>query len=99
VTGCFNLRGNLEVGRDAKISGKLTGEINKQLAAMAGITSKDALVAQMDGKESIHHGNQNVELIDCCDITEFWQQQLLGTQDPITWAVEALSPIVQPENT
>jgi hypothetical protein len=38
-----------------------------------------------------------IELIDCCDITEFWQQQLLSIQDPIKRAVEALDPIIQPE--
>jgi hypothetical protein len=50
-----------------------------------------------DGKEAIHHGNQYIELIECCDITEFWQRQLLSVQDPIKRAVDVLNPIVQPE--
>jgi hypothetical protein len=68
-------------------------EAHGKIAAFNGL-----LTMGRDGKESIHHGNQDIELIDCCDITEFWQQQLLTTQDPIRWAVEALHPIVQPQN-
>lgn len=50
-----------------------------------------------DGKDAIHHGNQYIELIECCDITEFWQRQLVSIQDPIKRAVGALDPIVKPE--
>jgi hypothetical protein len=61
--------------------------------AHAKIAAFNRLLATgRDGKESVHHGNQYVELIDCCDITEFWQQQLLSTQNPIKAAVRALSP-------
>lgn len=46
LSGCMNLRGDLKVGRDAKVSGTLTGEISKQVAGIVGITSLDALKSQ-----------------------------------------------------
>jgi hypothetical protein len=46
-----------------------------------------------DGKNSIHHGNQYLEPIDCCNLTEFWQQHLMRTRSPIERAIEALRPI------
>lgn len=48
LTGCLNLRGNLNINRDAKINGTLTMELSKQFAALAGITSTDALKSQFD---------------------------------------------------
>ena len=51
------------------------------------------LTIARDGKESIHHGNQYLEPIDCCDIAEFWQQRLGRTRSPIERAIEALRPI------
>lgn len=63
------------------------------------VTAFNGLLAMgRDGKESVHNGNQYIELINCCDLTEFWQQQLFNIQDPISWAVEALQPILQPKN-
>jgi hypothetical protein len=86
VTGCFNLRGNLEVGRDAKISGKLTGEINKQLAAMAGITSKDALVAQMTNNTELFPAGTSVTETDDAYVMErtLWDVTM---QDPEGFSV------------
>jgi hypothetical protein len=48
--------------------------------------------------ESIHHGNQYIELIDCCDLSEFWQQHLETTQNPIRSAVQAVHPILHPKD-
>jgi hypothetical protein len=51
------------------------------------------LTIARDGKDSIHHGNQYLEPINCCDITEFWQHHLVRTRSPIEQAIEALRPI------
>jgi hypothetical protein len=67
---CLNLRGNQEVGRDAKLSGKLTGEINKQLASMVGITNKDALVAQMTNNTELFPAGTSVTETDDAYVLE-----------------------------
>jgi hypothetical protein len=51
------------------------------------------LIIGRDGKDSIHGGNQYLEPIECCNITEFWQQHLIRTRRPIETAIEALRPI------
>jgi hypothetical protein len=45
--GCMSIRGELDIQPDAKVSGELTGEISKQVAALGGITSTDALKSQL----------------------------------------------------
>jgi hypothetical protein len=68
-------------------------EAHGKIAAFNGL-----LTMGRDGHESIHHGNQYIELIDCCDLSEFWHQHLVTTQDPIRSAVEAVHPILHPED-
>ena len=68
-------------------------EAHGKIAAFNGL-----LAMGRDGHESIHHGNQYIELIDCCDLSEFWQQHLETTQNPIRSAVQAVHPILHPED-
>ena len=68
-------------------------EAHGKIAAFNGL-----LATGRDGHESIHHGNQYIELIDCCDLSELWQQHLETTQNPIRSAVQAVHPILHPED-
>jgi hypothetical protein len=59
-----------------------------------GIACFNVLLATArDNKDSIHHGNQHVEPLDCCDISEFWQRRLVETRTPIEEAIDSLRPL------
>jgi hypothetical protein len=47
VAGCVNLRGNLTIDRQARASGDLILELDKDFATLGGITSLDAFKSQM----------------------------------------------------
>jgi hypothetical protein len=67
-------------------------------AALLGAVISCGTTLYVERRKERRAERQEAQQRDCCDLSEFWQQHLETTQNPIRSAVQAVHPILHPED-